>query len=520
MIPWKHCPMLKIALCFAGGILCRELQIPFVGWLGIICIALFIISLYFDRYLFNPLFEYGINLCLAMGFLGLGYVSLGEKEPHPPQQLASLSCKNLLFAATVREASKANSFGQSLQLEVFATQEDSLAEPIQTRILCKVPPKFVNLYFPKDTLYLKGYFTPFQSPYTWYKAYLAKQNITHVLYADTLIRGGNPGGILYWGKKTQHQLIQRIRHTIPSPTEQEIALAMFMGEKKALSQDTRQPFVIAGASHILAISGMHIGIVFVLLNALLSFLHFLPKGKQVKNLSILIFLLLYMLLTGLSPAVVRATLMFGLILLFRIFFLRFHILNVIGTSALIQLVIQPHLLLSPGFQLSYCAVLGIVVLFPWIERNCFTPWKALNYLYAWIGISLCASVATAPLVWYHFGSFPVYFILTNLLTSALSALIVWVGFLLVLCLYIPLLSELLGIISQYLLGWLYYIVSGIAQLPYAQLSEPSPFSPPGYILLGELGLSLLILFLPYLLRRIKFSPRFLKLDPSFAQVHR
>ena len=512
--------MLKIALSFATGILCKYLGIPYLEYLGLGCISLFILSLYRDKHLFNPHTEYAIGLSLVTSFMSLGYMNLAEKVSTPTERLAELSCKNLLMAGTVLRTSQANDFGQSIYLEVFAAKPDSIPEPIQAKILCRISPQFASNYFQNDTLFVSGYLTPFQSPHSSYKEYLAKQDINYALYADTLSRGSNPKGVLYWGTNIQYKLNRKIRECIPSQVEQEIALAMFLGDKKALSQSTRDPFVIAGASHILAISGMHIGIVFLLLNVLLGFIHFFPQGKQVKNLIILILLLFYMLLTGLSPAVVRATLMFGLILLFRIFFVRFHILNIIGTSALIQLTLYPKLLINPGFQLSYSAVLGIVILFPWVEKNCFTPWKALNYFYAWIGISLCASIATAPLVWYHFGSFPVYFVLTNLLTSALSVLIVWVGFLLVLCLYIPLVSGFLGLISQYLLGWLFEIVSWIAQLPYAQLREPSLFSPPGYLLIGELGLSLVILFLPYLIRRRKFFPRFLKFDPSFAQVHR
>ncbi|MEM6632350.1 MAG: ComEC/Rec2 family competence protein [Bacteroidota bacterium] len=512
--------MLRITLWFALGILFKVLEIPYMGGLGLGATLFFGLCLVKDRYVYSPRMEYLMGLSMSLGFMGLGYTCLEEKRAVPLELLSELSCKNIQVGGTLTQASPPTEFGQSVQLNVFAIREDSLSRPIKVNILCKFPPKFASTFFQNDTLYLRGYFTPFQSPHASYKAYLASQGITHVLYTDTLVRGANPQGILHWGKQVQGDLSRRIRSYIPRQREQEIALAMFIGEKKALSSATRTPFVIAGASHILAISGMHIGIVFLLLNSFLGFLHFFPRGKQVKDLSILILLLFYMLLTGLSPAVVRATLMFGLILLFRIFFIRFHILNVIGTSALIQLIIDPQLLLSPGFQLSYAAVSGIVILFPWIERNCFTPWKVLNYLYAWIGISLCASLATAPFVWYHFGSFPVYFVLTNLLTSALSTVIVWVGFLLVLCLYFPLIAKFLGIGSQYMLGWLFDMVSWISQLPYAQLAELSISSIPAYILLGELSLSLFILFLPYLFRRIKFPLHFSKFDLSFSQVHR
>ena len=382
MIPWNQCPMLKLVCCYGIGILLNsngfELPDPLL-WLLLIAFALVIWK---DKSLHHPKAEGGISLIIGLLFTCLGLMNASRIQPANSQEARSRfepwNCQSITFAATALDLPKEYALRKQFQVAVWAIQTDSGLTPVQGKLLFNLAPSTtLPILFPGDTIYAAGYLTNFQSPYTSYRYYLNRKGIYYRAYIDTLTGGNESQNLLRWGNYFQQALVDQLKTVIGPGSEQEIALAMFLGYKRSLSPETREAFTIAGASHILSISGMHIGIIFLLLNYLLSFFHFLPQGKRIKNACILFLLLSYMLLTGLSPAVVRATLMFGLILLFRICFLRFHILNVVASAAMIQLLCAPNLLLEPGFQLSYTAVMGIILVFPWIERVSKTLGKGL-----------------------------------------------------------------------------------------------------------------------------------------------
>jgi len=497
MIYWRHLPMLKLAAAFAVGIGLKGLGIPFPPVLLLAVTALYVLLLLLEKRLISHRVDYLQGVLASSLFACLGMTHYAPHTQQVSQDLVPLNCHSHTFIGTVQSPVKSRAYGSSFQLHILGANTQGGSIPLNGKVLCKTQPHTSITFSLYDTVYVHGFLTDFQTPYPDYASYMAQQGIFHTLYEDTLLNGGlsyHPGA---WGIKLQQNLAQNLLALIHTPEAQEIALAMFLGDKSHLSQETREPFTQSGASHILAISGMHIGIIFLLLNALLSFLHVLPHGKRIKHGVILFLLLAYMLLTGMSPAVVRATLMFGLILLFRIFLVRFALLNVIATAALIQLYLHPELLFQPGFQLSYSAVLGIIVGFPYFERWFTTPWKGVNYFYSWIGVSLCASLTTAPFIAYHFGTFPVYFLLTNILITTLSAVIVWVGFLTVLCSYLPYVAPLLGKLCELLLNFLFQIVSWIAGLPFGQITHFDLLSGSWGILGLELVLAGILLVLPH-----------------------
>jgi competence protein ComEC len=251
---------------------------------------------------------------------------------------------------------------------------------------------------------------------------------------------------------------------------------------------------------------MHVGIIFLLLSLMLSPLHLLPGGQQFKSAFILLLLVTYMFLAGASPAVVRATLMFGSVLIYKLLRKRYHFLNLLGFSAFIQMAMDPMIIFAVGFQLSYMAVLGIVLLFPLFEKSFNTPWKWVNYAYAWIGISLTATLFTTPWVLFYFGQFPTYFILSNVMVSLLVFVLVFLGFLTVLCIYIPWLNSLLAYMMEQALSLLEYIASWVAALPGARLTAFSWDEPGLRYLVIELALTALLLLLPKLILYKKSKP--------------
>ena len=497
--------MVKIVGFYGLGIGLQFHDYPVPLWILILSITTYAIILQQDKTLLSPKWELFTSFCIGCIFLCLGNIQAksakNSRNTLAQSTLEEWNCRNSVVGGVVEKAPKAHTLYPKTLLTLFCIQSDSAPSSVHTKLLVDLSPiESFGLILPGDTLYAKGYLTNFQSPYPSYQHSMHQQGVFYRLYADTILVNQGPNGLSNWGARMQQLLVKKLKQVIDSDKEQEIALAMFLGYKGSLSPETRTPFTISGASHILSISGMHIGIIFILLNFFLGFLHSLPQGARIKNVCILLLLLLYMVLTGLSPAVVRATLMFGLILLFRVFTVRFQLLNVVASAAMIQLLCDPHILEQVGFQLSYAAVVGILILFPYVEKICKTRWKWVNVVYGWIGISLCAGFATAPLVLLHFGTFPVYFILTNILTTALASAIIWIGFLTVLSLGIPFLSELLGFCCEKLLSLLIHQVTWVSQFPHSQIYGDQMGSPGLRILLFQLAGTFFLLFLPKLIK--------------------
>ncbi|MEL6133723.1 MAG: ComEC/Rec2 family competence protein, partial [Bacteroidota bacterium] len=241
---------------------------------------------------------------------------------------------------------------------------------------------------------------------------------------------------------------------------------------------------------------LHVGIIFLCLDFLLMGLHQFPGGKRWKQGLILLLLLAYMLVSGASPAVVRATLMFGTILLMRLFRQRYVILNVVSLAALVQMVVQPTVVFSLGFQLSYSAVFALVTVYPLFEQYFRTDFGLLNILNGWMGVTLVATLATTPLIWIHFGKFPVYFLLSNVLISAFAFGAVFTGFLLVLFFWIPGLNLLLAQACTFCIRVIELVAHLIASSPYAVI-RAGDYHWEAFGVIGiQLMVAAAVLFLP------------------------
>ncbi|MCX7607104.1 MAG: ComEC family competence protein [Bacteroidia bacterium] len=251
--------------------------------------------------------------------------------------------------------------------------------------------------------------------------------------------------------------------------------ALLLGYKHGLDKETREAFRLSGAVHILAVSGMHVGMVLSLWLFVLRYL--VPPGRWAyRSRGILLPLLFfYGFLTGASPSAMRAVIMGSIATLAYLLYKPYKAVNALGFAAFLQLSWEPQLLYHPGFQLSYAAVGGILVFYPPLaqlsgEKARKSP--LLRYFRDLLAVSLAAQGGTCFLSWAHFERFPVYFLLSNLLAIPLATALAFlaVGWLLLL--------PLPGLGSW--AAWPVYGVSSllleavrlVAQLPGASLELP------------------------------------------------
>lgn len=224
------------------------------------------------------------------------------------------------------------------------------------------------------------------------------------------------------------QLLKATIHDIGLKSEYEaLVTALLTGDRSGLAGDTVSAFRNAGAAHILALSGLHLGIVYGLFKRFLALAGNSRGAEVATSLTSVLAAGFYVLLTGCSASVVRAFLFICLNETARLCPDRMrNPMAIYSTALTIQLTITPSVISSAGFQLSYLAMLGIYTLFPRLDA--WYPGskkRLLKRIWSSAALTLSCQIFTAPLVWLYFKSFPVYFLITNLVALPLTeALIV------------------------------------------------------------------------------------------------
>ena len=198
--------------------------------------------------------------------------------------------------------------------------------------------------------------------------------------------------------------------------------ALLTGDRSALTSATIAVFRSSGASHLLALSGLHVGIIYLLLDKAGSVLGASPLARKLRFAAVVAASGWFTLMTGASPSIVRAFLFILINEVLRLTLRPRRPLRVLCLALLIQLVLDPSVVRSTGFQLSYLAMAGIFLLYPRLESwyPAGSRWNPLRRLWQSAALAISCQLFTAPLAWLRFHSFPRYFLLTNLLAIPLT----------------------------------------------------------------------------------------------------
>jgi len=260
----------------------------------------------------------------------------------------------------------------------------------------------------------------------------------------------------------------RVIYTHLPQREAALACAILLGERQGMDEETEQAFSGSGLIHIMAVSGMHVGIFYLMCSWLLFSILRLPK--KAATLVILLLLWTYALLTGLSPSVVRASGMFSLASAGKLWNRHASSYNLMSAAAFFQVWLDTRLPAQPGFLLSYAAVFGILFLHPRLFSLYWTKNKWLDKVWELCSLSLSAQWFTLPFVLYYFHTFPVYFLPANLLVVPLAAPALIGTLLLVFLSLVPFLAQLFAYPLSWLLMGINEMTAWISALPYAQSS--------------------------------------------------
>ncbi|MBQ6277050.1 MAG: ComEC/Rec2 family competence protein [Bacteroidales bacterium] len=266
------------------------------------------------------------------------------------------------------------------------------------------------------------------------------------------------------------KLVGLLRDFGLSDDELGVMSAMTMGYSDILSDEIRHAYSSAGAMHILAVSGLHVGIIYGIIVFLLSFI----KNDKLNWLKVLItitLIWLYALFTGLSPSVLRASLMFSLMSLGKLQKNSPGSLNAVFASMFILLVINPYNLVNIGFQLSYSAVIGIIILQPRLYAIFEVKNKFLDWIWSLTTVSVAAQLATMPLCFYYFHQFSNYFLLTNYVMIPISTIAIWTCFIFFAVSWIPYISTAVAYCLSWLAKAMNYACLTIEGLPFSTAQD-------------------------------------------------
>ena len=253
--------------------------------------------------------------------------------------------------------------------------------------------------------------------------------------------------------------VERLQATMEPSDARAVVLAMTTGDRGEIRSELRQNYSASGASHLLAVSGLHIGIAFMLINLLLLPLVILHYGNLLRSILAVALIWCYVWLCGMSPSAVRAAIMFSL-LQFSLSSLReYASINILAGTAFIMAAFDSHLLFDISFQLSFIAVAGIVLWAIPLYRLCATRSRVANTVIGILAVGIASTLATMPLVANTFSTISLVGILINPAVIVLANIIVLAG---IIALAVP----PAAIVAEMAAEWQNRIVEWVAALPY------------------------------------------------------
>lgn len=404
----------------------------------------------------------------------------------------------------IHEILKPNSYNERFMADVI--EIDGISA--NGRILIITKKDTLNQIFKVDneiyTLNLLEEISLPLNPYGFnYADYLKKLGVLHQLKLnsrDYFIKKNATITLLGLTAAVRHKIISGLVKSNFGTDELGIIQALLLGQRNDISEETYKNYKNAGAVHILAVSGLHIGIVLLLCQFLLKPLERLPRGKIIALLLTVILLWGYAFLAGLSPSVIRAVSMFSFVAYAMYLNRPTSTFNILALSMFfILLTYDPMLLFQVGFQLSYAAVFSIFWLFPKLQHLWNPENMILKKCWQLLSISLAAQIGVLPISLFYFHQFPGLFFISNLLIVPFLGLILGLGFLIIALMLAGILPNSLSVIYNKLIYLMNNVIEWVAQQE-SFIFRDIPFDA------SQLVLSYLLIFtLVYSLTEKKFK---------------
>ncbi len=473
-----------------AGIFLAEARPDAVGWplaIGLVCLVVFGMVLYQnERRLIRPM-----NLAQGLALLGLfgvvGWIAVYRQSPAlQPRHLLNAGALPDAYKAVVTSLPESRAKTYKLELELrqgrFAGRDTSF-RPLTGRVMVyldkgdSLHPTPVPRY--GDVWVVSGQPRVVDAPMNPgefdFKRFLAHRGVFHQQYLRawqrTVVDHDPPNRLVELAYQTNRWADSVLVARVGTKAEYGIVNAMLLGVRDDLDPSQYQTYAAAGAVHILSVSGLHVGILFVLLTWVLQ--KVAPgKGNSWWVVAIkLVVLWFFALMTGFSAPVLRSALMFSFLLVAGLLNRTQSLLNTLAASALLILCYDPYAAFSAGFQLSYLAVAGIGAWVPYLNQLLRPTSRIGIWLWELSVVAVAAQLLTFPLGIYYFHSFPTFFLLANPVVMVLSAVLVPLSIATLAFGWLPYAGDALGWLLQKTAWLMNGSVELVGKLPGAMLSD-------------------------------------------------
>lgn len=433
---WNKIPFIRLIIPLILGVVC-EICFRFQGHefiLTALMLSLFTLFHFLYRYSIKLRWVFGVLVYLTIFFLSIS-LSIYNREIIDDNHVSNYLKYDNKYVVRIVDVPVNKEKTIQLKLKVLSIINEKV-RVVNGHLIAYIEKskESTNLFYGDELIFQSQVknIEEAKNPHQFnYKRFLENNNIYQQVYIKSgqwkKISSKNGSKLKYYAFKSRMKLLNLLEFEIKDDDNLAVGFALLLGYKDRLDKELLMTYSAAGAMHVLAVSGLHVGIIYVVLNFFLGFLDKRKNGKWLKALILILFLWCYALITGLSPSVLRSATMFSFIIVGGILNRPVSIYNSLGASAFILIILDPLIITKVGFQLSYLAVLGIVYLQPKIRNLIYVkPWL-LRKVWEITCVSVAAQIATFPLGLYYFHQFPNLFFVSNLVVIPMAALILYAG---------------------------------------------------------------------------------------------
>jgi len=400
---------------------------------------------------FRPTFLFTGVFFLLSFFIGISTITfknqINKQQHYANSSLFSIQ-KPISIVVKIDKILKPNLYNTKYEAKVLQIEDQQAVG----KILVNIQRDSINKILKVDAILVVK--TTFEivkkplNPYSFnYNAYLLNQQIHHQIKLKSnqiLTLDTNNFTLKGYAAKIRAKINTSLKNNGFKNDELAVINALLLGQRNSITSDLLESYVGAGAVHILAVSGLHVGIILLLLTFVFKPLHYFKNGKLIATLLIISLLWMYAIIAGLSASVVRAVTMFTALTIGMQLVQRSNVYNTLVISMFFLLLFNPFYLFEVGFQLSYLAVFSIV----WIQPKLYSLWNpklwVLRKFWQLFTVSFAAQLGVLPLSLFYFHQFPGLFFLSNLVIIPFLGFILTSGIIVITLAIFDVLPEILG----------------------------------------------------------------------------
>ena len=461
--------VIKFAFFLTAGIIIAHLYPNLLYFYLAISVYISLLIIWFisKDHLFQTTF-FGIVTYTCFFFLGaVTYqINLPEFQKNGYYQTDSIGLKENILQLKVKEVLKSDTYNSKYMAEIIAInnnyfngkillniKRDSFEKILNIDDLLLISSKIKKIYAPLN---------PHQFDYSMYMKSLGIYNQVYSSFQSFLNQSKGKPTLRGQASKIRNHLIKKLKNSALTPNEIEIVKALILGQKKDINKQLYSDYAAAGAIHILAVSGLHVGIIYFILITLLRPLKRLFKHELIISIIIVISLWGFAFLTGLSPSVIRAVTMFSFFAFAKAINRETNTINTLFLSYFTLLIINPLWLFHIGFQLSYLAVLSILWLLPLFNKVYCPKNYFARKIWDIFTVTLAAQTGIFPLSIYYFHQFPGLFFMTNLIILPFLGVLLGGGIILIILSIFNVIPEWFALTYNYLIKFMNSCIHVIA----------------------------------------------------------